>query len=647
MRRFLTILGIAGVVVLLLVAVSVAVSTVDPNNFIGPIQARVKAATGRDLAIGGGIALQLGLEPKLVVNDVRLGNAPWASTPDMLVAKKVEAQIALLPLLQRRFELLRLNLVDPVIALETNAQGQGNWEFARAAKDATNAPTVDLEQAIYAIGDLAITRGALTYRDGATGAETRVVIDEMSLRARDANSQVSAEFRGEIDGIAVALTGNLGPLATLAQRRLPYPVAVQGEVAGHKASVALKVRRDDGLVELQDLEVTSGASSVKGSVTVRHTESRPTLTINLTSPSLAVDDLALAGAAASATTKIPAAALSTKKATATGGADHRMFADTSVRFDALRGSNANGEIAIDRFVFADGGALERVHMQFALRDGKLDVSTFQGAAFGGTVSGTLAVDARGQAPAIALRADGHSLDLAALLAAAGVKRQVRGGKTEVSIDVAMRGDSPHKWMSGINGRVRAVVGPATLVNTKLDPSLSFDRLAEALNPFRTVNPNTELRCAVIRLPLANGVATIDRTIAVETKEMDVAASGTLDFRSETLDLAFHPRVRQGLPVEVPQIANLVHLRGPFASPSIGIDAVASAAMLARIGAAVGTSGLSLLGESLLKAGGAGACDVAVGKADGTSSHTSDAASRSGVPAVADDLSKALGRLLGR
>ena len=81
MRRFLTILGIAGVVVLLLlVAVSVAVSTVDPNNFIGPIQARVKAATGRDLAIGGGIALQLGLEPKLVVNDVRVGNAPWAST---------------------------------------------------------------------------------------------------------------------------------------------------------------------------------------------------------------------------------------------------------------------------------------------------------------------------------------------------------------------------------------------------------------------------------------------------------------------------------------------------------------------------------------------------------------------------------------
>src|SRR5205823_1563186 len=127
---------------------------------------------------------------------------------------------------------------------------------------AAGAPAADAEQGTFAVGDLGITRGSLSYRDGVTGAETRVVIEQLSLTARDANSPVNAEFRGEIDGVAVALTGSLGPLATLAQRRLPYPVAVKGEVAGHKASIALKVRRDDGLVELQDLDVSSGTSSV-------------------------------------------------------------------------------------------------------------------------------------------------------------------------------------------------------------------------------------------------------------------------------------------------------------------------------------------------------------------------------------------------
>jgi uncharacterized protein involved in outer membrane biogenesis len=121
MRTGLKIIAVAGgIVLLVLLGVAIAVWTVDPNQFIGPIQARIKAATGRDVAIAGGIDLKLGLEPRLVANDVRFGNAAWGKTPDMLTAKSVEAQVALLPLLQRRFDLLRLNLVDPVIVLETS-----------------------------------------------------------------------------------------------------------------------------------------------------------------------------------------------------------------------------------------------------------------------------------------------------------------------------------------------------------------------------------------------------------------------------------------------------------------------------------------------------------------------------------------------
>lgn len=124
MRIFWTILGIAGgLVLLLLVAVAIAVWTVDVNQFVAPIQKRVKEATGRDLTIDGGVRLSLGLEPKLVLNDVHFGNAAWAKEKDLASAKQVEADVALLPLLQRRFEVIRLNLVDPVITLETNAGG--------------------------------------------------------------------------------------------------------------------------------------------------------------------------------------------------------------------------------------------------------------------------------------------------------------------------------------------------------------------------------------------------------------------------------------------------------------------------------------------------------------------------------------------
>ena len=644
MRVGLTILGIAGgVVLLVLLGVAIAVWTVDPNELIGPIQARIKAATGRDVAIGGGIDLKLGLTPKLVARDVRFGNAPWAKGPDMISAKSVEAQVALLPLLKRQFDLVRLNLVDPVIALETNPQGQGNWELA-PPKGGTGGAKAEASTEMFAIGDLAITHGTLTYRDGATGSETQVVIDTLTLQARDAQSPVNAEFRGTIDGIAVALTGNLGPLGTLAQRRLPYPVAVQGEIAGKKTSIALKVQRSDGLVELQDIEASSGASKLRGKLGIRQAGTQNAYAVDLSSETLALDDVALPVGS-------PPPA---KHAPAPASASHYMFPDTPLPFDALRKGSASGQLTIGKLLLADGHPLANVHFQFTLRDGKLDVPVLQFATYGGTFAGKLTVDVtRPQGgPAIALVLDAHQLDLSALLAAGGVKREVRGGKTEIAIDVAMRGDSPHKWMASANGRARAVVGPATLLNTKLDPGVWFDQIAQLTNPFRTVEASTELHCAVVRLPLSGGVAQIDRSIAVETKELDVSASGTLDFRNETLDLSIKPRVREGIPINVPQIAELVRFHGPFASPTVRVDAMASAATIARIGAAVSTGGLSVLGEALLGSAagasdtGGGACSVALGKAAPASASSAPSKGPAASNPV-QDLGNAVGRLLGK
>jgi hypothetical protein len=472
------------------------------------------------------------------------------------------------------------------------------------------------------LGDLAITHGELTYRDASGGAATQVEIDEFSLQAPDRQSQVKTEFRGTVDGTAVALAGSVGPIATLLDRGTPYPVSLKGEVADRKTAVALSMRRDDKGVALEDIDAAFGASNVKGKIDIRNAGPKSTWTLNLTSTSLDLDELTAPGGTA------PAA----KPAAAGAGTSHLVFSDTPVSFDALRGRNASGEIAIDRLTLAGGRRVERIRARFTLSDGKLDAPAIQAASYGGTIAGSVSIDAtRGKSPALALKLDGRDLDLAALLAVAGVKREVLGGKTTVTIDVAMRGTSPHQWMSGIGGRAQAVVGPATLVNTKLDPGLTFDRLAEAINPFRAVKPSTELTCAVIRLPLSGGVAQVDRSIALETKEVDVSMSGTLDFRNETLDLSIRPRVRQGIPIEIPQIAELVRFTGPFAAPTVSVDAVASAAAIARVGAAIGTGGLSVLGETILAgaSAGAGACAVALGKTGSAATSASAAPAKSG------------------
>jgi len=607
---------------LVLLGVGIALSTLDLNAFVAPVLARIKVVTGREVTVGGRVSLRIGFRPKVVAHDVRLANAPWAKAPYFVTAKELELQLALLPLLRRDFELVRLNIVEPVVALETSKDGKGNWELEPVAGAAGGPPPVDARPGAFAVGDLLVTDGVITHGDDAGASATKVTIEKLSLKAPDRQSQVDVEFRGAVDGAPVTVSGKLGPFATLSERGQPYPVSLKGELGSRKASVALSLRRDDKLVALQDIDVAFGSSDLKGTIEIRDAGPASAWTVNLRSTAFKLDDLPVLSA--------PAA-----KPSASGGkASQYVFTDTPLSFDALHGRNADGEIAIERLTLAPNRALDRVHAKFSVRNGKLDAPAVQASAYGGTITGSVTIDATPGKAAIAVRADARGLDLAALLAAAGVSREVRGGKTNISVDVAMHGNSPHQWMSGINGRAQAVVGRATLVNTKLDPSVTFDRLAEVLNPFRRVNPSTELQCAVIRLPLAGGVAQVDRSIAFETKEIDASMSGTLDFRNETLDLSIRPRVRQGIQIEIPQIAELVRFRGPFASPTVSVDAVASAAAIARIGAAIGTGGLSVLGETLLAQAGAsgasgGACEVALGKSAATT--TAAAPTKSGAP----------------
>ena len=632
--------ALGGVVVLLLIAVAIAVHTVDVKEFLGPIKQRVKDATGRDLEVRGGIDLKLGLEPKLVLDDVTLGNAAWSKQPQMVTAKHVEAQIALLPLLRKRFEVIRFKLIEPTIVLETDSGGKGNWEFPAlpaAAQGNTPAPSGGTLGG-FAVGDIAISGGAVTYRDGKTGEITTILIEDLTVHARDAQSPVSGRFRGKVNDTAIALEGDFGPLDQLMRQRWPYPVTVQGEINGKKASVGTQVSVQGNVVGLDELKIGSGSSAMTGKMAVVTGGPRSKVTFKLDAPTFTLDDFAF-----------PAPALASAKSAAPS---KYVFSDAPIDVAALKDFDAEGEITIGALSLADGRHLDQVHLQLTLVNGKLDMPVVQASALGGTVLGHLQLDAS-HAPdaALSLHVDAKNLDLSALLAAAGVKRELHGGKTEVKADVSARGASPRQWASSANGNVIAVVGPATVVNPKGSTDVPLDRLLEAVNPFRSVDPTTQLQCAVIRLPLKNGVATIDRSIAAETSKLGATASGTLDFRSETLDLSIKPQIRKDIPIAVPQVAELVRFHGPFTSPAVGIDATATAATVARLGTAVYTGGLSIIGESIIAQATAdpGApCQIALGHVAGVTTAAAKPAANANPAATAtQDVGKALGRLLGR
>jgi len=651
MRRtaFIILGATAAVVALLLIGVAVVVATIDPSRFVAPLAAKVKEATGRELSVHGPIDFKVSLTPKIVLPDVAFENAPWSKTRQMLTAKRVEAQIALLPLLSRRFEVIEFILIEPVITLETDAGGHGNWEFAGASSPAVppGAPaSAPATATAIGIGNFEIRQGNLTYRDGATGKLTSASIERMSMRARDMNAPVAVDFRGTVDAIPVAVSGDLGPPAQWIAQQWPYPLALKGQVDGNDVKMTTKLAKAGSTTTLDDIDIRYSKIAGTGRVRSSVERGRTRYAIEFNVPSLALADLPEARSSRAAQ---PAPTPATPAPPAT----HWIVTDTPLALGALGAFEGDASVSIGELKLRSGQVLSHVTAQLASSDAVVDAKFAADAILGGSLRGSAQVDGhRSDSPTVRLQVNAQGLDLPKLAAAAGVTREIRGGEVRASIDINGRGTTPHRVASTMSGTILVVSGPATLARATTQGESAVSQVAGALDPFRTVDAATELHCAVVRLPLANGVARIERSIAIETGKIDASASGTLDFRDETLDLSVQPQVRAGVQFDVSQLAGLVRIRGRFDKPAVAIDAAQSAQLIAKLGVlGAKGGGLAELGRALVAPGGDAAgspCAYAEsGKAPRGGAPAATAQQRTAQPGLPKELPKDIGDALGK
>lgn len=644
-RAFWIILGaIGGLVALLLIGVAIAIATVDPNRFVAPITAGVKAETGRDLQIRGPVEIKVSLEPKVVLPDVAFANAPWSKTPQMLTAKRIEAQIALLPLLSRRFEVVEFTLVDPVITLETDANGRGNWEFASNPGSAAASPsTPGGARPAIGIGNFEIRDGTLTYRDGGTGKITSAAIERLSLRARDMQAPIAVDFRGKVDDVPIALSGDLGSADKWLHQQWPFPVAVKGDIGGKAVKLDTKLARTGTSTKLDDLDVSFAGIAAKGSVHIVDDGARKRYVIDINVPSLSLKDLPEGSSAKPSSPAKGQPAPSSRW----------LVPDTPLPVAPLLAVDSEGSIAIGELTTRAGTRISRVATQFTSRAANLDAKFSAGEILGGSMRGEARFEGRNaQVPNVYLVLDAQDLDLAALAAVADIKRPIHGGRVRANIDIRGQGTTPHRVASTMKGTISVVSGPASLGRSAVQGESALAQLAGALDPMHNVDSATELRCAVIRLPLSEGIAHVDHSIAVETSKIAASASGTINFRDETLDLSVEPQIRQGVKIDLTQFASLVRIQGPFEKPTVGIDAAQSAKTIAELAALGATGGgLAVIGKALISSGGAttSPCQVAM---SGNVPRENAPAKGKQAPAAADlglpkDVGKALGKLLGR
>jgi AsmA protein len=236
MRRWLRfgLFGVGGLVLAAVVAGGLFVATFDPNSQKDRIVDAVRRATGRELVLAGPLKLSMGWTPSLEAEDAALSNRAGGSRPQMATVARLQASVALMPLLSGQIEIESVTLDRPDILLETDAQGIGNWQFQRPVSDAAPgtpaAASAPREKAVVAVHQLLVKNGRLTWRNEASGRVTIVDVPQatITLNKNEASLAADAQTSGQAVHLdALMVTDGAGP----------WPIKASMDAAG--AHVAL------------------------------------------------------------------------------------------------------------------------------------------------------------------------------------------------------------------------------------------------------------------------------------------------------------------------------------------------------------------------------------------------------------------------
>ena len=223
--------------ILLFVSVLVYLDNADLSQHRDVIAEQVSKLAGRRLSLGGELDLNLSMTPSIVISDIALANAAWASEPEMLTIQRVDAQIDLSALLHGDIHILRFHVEDVKSLLETNADGLGNWVLVEAGDDEVDSDDTGKtgELRLPWIGDAFIGDVEFIYRDGQSGQRVTAQLDHASVSAVKPESPIKLDIVGQVNNKPVEIDGTLALPAVFAAGSMDIPLELHATVLDLKA----------------------------------------------------------------------------------------------------------------------------------------------------------------------------------------------------------------------------------------------------------------------------------------------------------------------------------------------------------------------------------------------------------------------------
>ncbi len=578
------------------VAVYATLSSLEFEELRGIAESQVRQTTGRELKVAGAIDLQISLNPSIALEDVSFANASWGSRPAMATVKRLELEVALMPLLLGEVRIRRLVLVEPDILLETDLDGRGNWLFgdapADSGEDGASFGTLPT------ISEIAVRDARAVFRDGKTGRTVRLHLSGLQARAASRTSPLEISISGAANDTAFKIEGTLGSADDLTADE-SFPLKLTGEIAGVRLdvdgqidapltrqildlsvsvkgaspadlsdlvnaplprlgpfSIAAQMRREGREFTLTGLAVQVGSSDLAGNLRVSLAKARPTLAGKLTAGLIDLGDVLPPNDTADSPSEF-------------------IFSESPLPLDALAAVDGDITFGIGVLRLRDGLELTDVDLRLVLKGGRLMVEPLSAKLSGATITGSLSLDGRPAPPTFALQIDANDVDYGRLLADMEIVDGV-AGTLRATVDVRGAGASPRAIATGLNGRIDVVGGEGRIDSTLL--GAADTGLLDMFSRWGDTDEDLILNCVLVRLPVQDGVAASE-AILLDTSTVTVGGDGSVDLRDETLNFLVTPQAKQ---TSLLSLAVPFQITGPLRQPEVGPDPLGTAVGVAKV-----------------------------------------------------------------
>lgn len=638
---------VIGLVVVIAVAGYLFVRNFDLNKYKSDISLLAQERLGRKLAINGDARLGISFSPTLIVNDVELANADWASQPQMVKVGSLEIKLALLPLLKRQVVIDNITLQNPVINLEINDDGTPNWNMFESSttvspqqvqliKDQTVASgLVDMKTADkaaemvqknpaslalagFAAQNILIENGQFSLANHQTGSYLQVDLLKFALKAPNIDSDINTEFDVLINGQNVKGTAVLGSLNKILAGTEDYPISASLSAYGVSADASLMVHNiltepsfamtlnlhnplgnfDAPEVKLAadvngNLQVLSANISslnvngnvITGTMGLNLSDKIPYVTANLNSDALDVSSLLVNKKVAFAFPEFISAANASQ-----------FVPNQKIPFELMSLANAKLALNVKTLKVNSDLTLNDVYVDASLLNNILNINPAKANLGGGTFNLVATVDAPSQN--VKLTAVGNSIVLQQLYSKLSVIPNsdtfgfASGGNTDINVSLTGKGDTYRQLVDSLNGSVIAIVDQSVVQPGKLD-FLVGNFVMQILHTLKLDNvksENIELNCAVVRADVANGIVNFPKGIALSSKPLNLVSSGKYNLVTDALDFTVRPYSGQIIDANLAQaISSFIKIKGTAQEPKIVLDDVQALKTLAGIAASGGTT----------------------------------------------------------